>query len=58
VPILLPMADIIIINHFFNQFLYSWEGVYLLGLRKGFNPAYISFKLRFINLLDVFFPFI
>jgi len=56
--VLLPVTDVIVINHFLNQLLYSQEGVHLLGLRKGFNLAYMSFKLRFINLLNVLLPFI
>jgi len=56
--ILLLIVDVVIINYLFNQLLHPWEGVHLLGLRKSFNLAYISFKLRFINLLDILFLFI
>jgi len=56
--ILLLITDIIIINHFFNQLLHSWEGIHLLGLCKSLNLAYMSFKLRLINLLNVLFSFI
>jgi len=56
--ILLSITDIVIINHFLNQFLYSREGVHLLGLRKGFGLAYISSESRLMDLLNVLFLFI
>ena len=55
--VLLIIADVIVINHLLNYLLYSQEGVRLLGLYKSLNLAYMSFKLRLINLLNVFFLF-
>jgi len=52
-PILLLVTDVIIINYFLNQFFYPWESIHLLSLRKGLSLAYMSSKLRFINLLDI-----
>jgi len=57
VTVLLIIADVIVINHLLNYLLYSQEGVRLLGLYKSLNLAYMSFKLRLINLLNVFFLF-
>jgi len=53
--ILLLIVDIVIINHLLNQLLHSWENVRLLSLRKSFNLAYMSFKLKLIDLLDILF---
>jgi len=56
--ILLPVADITVINHFLNQLLHSQKGVYLLNLYKSLNLAYISPKSRLIDLLDILLLFI
>jgi len=56
--VLLLIIDITVINHFLNQLLHSREGIHLLSLCKSFNLAYMSFKSRLINLLDVFLPLI
>jgi len=58
VLVLLLIVDITVINYFLNQLFYSWESVYLLGLCKSLGLAYISFKLRLINLLNVLLLFI
>jgi len=52
------MADVTVINYFLNQFLYFWEDIRLLSLCKSFSSAYIFFKLRLINLLNVLLSFI
>jgi len=53
--VLLLVIDVIIINYFLNQFLHFKKGIRLLSLYKSLNLAYISFKSRLINLLNVLF---